>query len=82
MRMAIYMFHPLKKEFLTAMCLFQYQKKVMQIYSSALNVEILQIVNVAVNCKLMDQRKFQNAICVIQSTKTGNALSVQIIGHL
>ena len=82
MKMATHMFRPSKKEFLTAMCLFQYQKKVMQIYSSALNVEILQIVNVAANYKSMDQRKSQNAICAKQSIKTGNALSVQIIVHL
>ena len=81
MKMATHMFHPLKKEFLTAMCLFQYQKKVMQIYSCALNVEILQIVNVAANYKSMGQRKFRNVICVKQSIKTGNALSVQIIVH-
>ena len=64
-----------------AMSLFQYQKKVMQICFCVLNVETLQIVNVAENYKLTGQGKFRNAICVKQSIKTGNALSAKITVH-
>ena len=82
MKMATHILRPSKKESLTVMCLFQYRKKVMQIYSSALNAEIPQIVNVVANYKSMDQRRFQNVIYAKQSIKTGNALSVPIVVHL